>query len=110
MRRREFSAKTKAQAAERAGGHCEQCTRRLLTGDFNFDHINPDEMGGEPILTNCQVLCRSCHHVKTHKDRKTIAKSNHVYRAHIGVRKRGSFATNRDAPFKKKIDGTLVRR
>ena len=87
--RREFSAKVKAQAALRANGHCENCTRKLLTGDHNYDHDLPDAMGGEPTLENCKLLCRACHQEKTSvRDVPTIAKSNRVRRKHLGIKKR----------------------
>ena len=85
MTRREFSRAVMAAAAERAKGHCEQCTRKLLSGDFHFDHVIPDALGGEPTLENCAVLCRSCHAAKTTKgDVPRIAKMKRQRAAHIG--------------------------
>jgi 5-methylcytosine-specific restriction enzyme A len=92
MNRQEFSAKIKVAAFERSGGHCEICTRKLATGDINYDHIIPCESGGNASLDNCQVLCRSCHRTKTDReDRPTIAKSRRVRRNHLGVRKQSKF-------------------
>ena len=110
--RREFPARIKAAAFERCKGICEQCTRRLFPGDIHYDHRTPDGSGGEPTFDNCNVLCKSCHAVKTaQRDIPDIAKGKRVHRAHIGARKaRPSFATNRDQPFKKKITGEVVRR
>lgn len=79
--RREFSGKVMAEAALRANGQCECCTRRLMTGDYHYDHIIPDALGGEPLLGNCQVLCRSCHSVKTTKeDVPRIAKAKRNFK------------------------------
>lgn len=88
MSRQEFSAKVKMQAALRAAGQCEECTRRLSVGDFHFDHIIPDAMGGEPTLGNCAVLCRSCHKLKTTADDvPAIAKAKRRERRDKGIRK-----------------------
>lgn len=84
--RREFPAKVKALAFERCHGACETCTRRLFPGDIHYDHRIADGIGGEPTLENCQVLCKSCHAIKTNKsDIPTIAKSKRVRRKHIGA-------------------------
>ena len=89
MARREFSAKVRALAFERAGGHCEGCTARLTVGKFAYDHVVPDALGGEPILTNCAVLCTNCHGAKTAKgDVPRIAKAVRTYRKNIDARPR----------------------
>lgn len=109
--RREFPARIKAQAALRANGHCESCTRRLLTSDFNYDHDTPDGLGGEPTLANCKVLCRSCHKLKTTtEDVPRIAKAKRNYRKARGIRKSSKFACSRDSKWKRKISGEVVGR
>lgn len=109
--RHEFTSKTKAEAAHRAKGHCEECGRKLMTGDYHYDHVVPAGLGGESTLDNCQVLCRSCHSVKTAKaDVPNIARAKRRHRKHIGIRKRSSFPCSKDSKFKKKITGEVVRR
>lgn len=109
--RREFSAKVKADAAIRANGHCEGCSRRLLAGDFHYDHEIPDGLGGEPTLENCRVLCRSCHKLKTTKaDVPRIAKAKRNFRKARGIKKPSRFQTARSGPFKAKIGGGVERR
>lgn len=109
--RQEFPAKVKAAAALRADGHCEGCTRKLLTGDFHYDHDIPDGLGGEPTLENCRVLCRSCHSVKTTKqDVPRIAKAKRNYRKARGIRKPSTFSCSRNSKWKKKISGEVVAR
>ncbi len=88
MSRREFSNYTKAQAAIRANGHCEGCTRRLLAGDYNYDHIVPHAMGGPSTADNIQLLCKACHGSKTTKqDVPQIAKAKRRERARFGIKK-----------------------
>lgn len=102
--RQEFTAKVKAAAALRANGNCECCTRRLLTGDFHYDHEIPDGLGGEPTLENCRVLCRACHSVKTSTlDVPRIAKSKRNFRTAHGIKKPRTITTWR------KFNGDVVR-
>lgn len=102
--RTEFSAKVKAAAALRANGNCEECTRKLLTGDFHYDHVIPDALGGEPTLENCAVLCRSCHGFKTTtSDVPRIAKSKRNFRTSHGIKKPRTITTWR------KFNGDVVR-
>lgn len=109
--RTEFSAKVKAAAALRANGHCDECTRRLMTGDFHYDHRIPDALGGEATLENCAVLCRSCHSLKTAtEDVPRIAKANRNYRKSRGIRKESKFACARSSKWKKKVNGTVELR
>ncbi|MCP1557813.1 UNVERIFIED_ORG: 5-methylcytosine-specific restriction protein A [Methylobacterium sp. SuP10 SLI 274] len=86
--RREFSKKTQRQALKRADGKCEGagCGCTLTVGKFQYDHIIPDRMGGEPILSNCQVLCDPCHKAKTAVDLGDLAKAQRREDAHQGIR------------------------
>jgi len=63
-----FSQLVKDQALARAGGRCE-CTRLrhghigrcLKRGPFHFHHKTALAVGGYDGLSNCEVLCVSCH-------------------------------------------------
>lgn len=82
--RTEFPSKVRVEAFRRCGGLCEKCTAKLSVGKFHYDHIIPDAFGGEPILSNCQVLCVNCHGEKTAKvDVPAYAKSNRVRSKHL---------------------------
>jgi 5-methylcytosine-specific restriction protein A len=78
MPRQEFSRKVRRQAIERANGKCESktCGAVLKRGEAEVDHILPCELGGEPVLTNAQVLCKICHKAKTAADVRRIRKSD----------------------------------
>jgi 5-methylcytosine-specific restriction endonuclease McrA len=109
--RTEFSARVKAAAALRANGNCEECTRKLRTGDFHYDHVIPDALGGDASLQNCAVLCRSCHGNKTRtSDIPAIAKSNRNFRKARGIRKPSQFSCARGSKWKKKLNGEVVAR
>ena len=115
MPRREFPAKVKVAAFERAGGHCERCTVRLSAGRIEYDHIVPDWLGGEPTLDNCAVLCTACHRGeggKTAEDAKAIARAKRVKRAHIGAapKSKRPLPGGRSDRMKHKIGGGWVPR
>lgn len=112
MSRTEFSAKVRKAAWERCQGRCEKCAAKLFPGQFDYDHIRPDGLEGEPTLENCQVLCKSCHHQKTiRQDRPIMAKADRVRKKHLGITSAGrSFPSSRASPFKRKMDGTVVKR
>lgn len=109
MARQEFTRDVRAKAFARAKGHCEKCTAHLYVGKHQFDHIVADSIGGEPTLSNCQVLCNACHGEKTAKvDTPRAAKTKRQRDKHIGaVKRRPAFSH----PFlKRKINGTVERR
>ncbi len=111
--RREFSDKVKAAAFLRAKGHCEgkDCGARLTYGKYHYDHDLPDDLGGEPTLDNCRVLCVACHKEKTRsEDMPRIAKGRRIRKAEMGIKKRSRFPTARTGKFKQKVGGQTVPR
>lgn len=101
--RREFPAKVKVAAFERANKRCERCTSILIAGKIRYNHRIPDALGGEPTLQNCEVLCLSCDSVQTYtKDIPAIAKSKRIRKREAGVRK------DRTIRAWRKFDGTAV--
>lgn len=111
--RREFPPKVKAQAFLRADGKCEgkTCGARLTVGRVHYDHDLPDNLGGEPTLENCKVLCLECHKEKTKTlDMPRIAKGRRIRKSEIGIKKRSSFACSKTSRWKKKVTGEVVLR
>lgn len=102
--RRDFPAKVKVAAFQRANGRCEnpQCGAKVSAPKLAYDHILPDALGGEPTLENCQVLCLECHQEKTGTDVGRIRKADRQHRNHIGAKARTGFRGWR------KMDGTPV--
>lgn len=117
-RRREFAQRVKLQAWDRCGGCCEhidangkRCGRKLMPGRLRYDHRIPDELGGEPTLENCQVICEWCDAPKTRQDQADIAKARHVRARHVGAHApRRPMPGSRKSPWKRRMDGTVVRR
>lgn len=93
--RREFSKQVRRDAFLRANGCCEGwlpngtiCGAKLTIGKYHYDHVIPDAHGGEPVLSNCAVICIACHKYKTAKhDVPAIAKTKRIQDRHIGIRK-----------------------
>jgi hypothetical protein len=54
-----------------------------------------------------------CARLKTKRDTALIAKAKRIRAKHLGIKTRktrSSFQTNRDGPFRKKLNGTVERR
>ena len=111
MSRREFSKAVMRDAFMRCNGACEGCGARLSAGKFHYDHIIPDALGGDPVLDNCQVLCKPCHADKTGKqDIPAIAKTKRIRDRERGIRRPSRFTGARTSRWKKKMDGSVVQR
>jgi len=89
MPRREFPQKIKVaviKRATRAGvTYCEKCGE--LAKRWQIDHVNPDGLTGEPILSNAMLICEPCFKVKNAKDTTDIAKAKRREARHIGATK-----------------------
>jgi len=111
MQRVEFTAKVREQAYERSGGKCEcGCGTPLATGAIEYDHRIPWEISQDSSLENCLCLTRGHHREKTRTDIKDIAKGRRIRRKHRGQYKRSGFPTNRNGPYKRRMDGTIEKR
>ena len=119
MNRKEFSAKTKAQAFQRCRGFCEgivdgiACYAILRPGRWHCDHIIADGLGGKAVLENAQCLCEPCHRDKTSEnDVPKISKVKRIQRRASGIlkNKSRSWGYGKKDKFKKTIDGRLVPR
>ncbi len=88
MPRREFPRTVKVAVVKRATRnsilYCEKC--ELPAKKWQIDHINPDGITGEPVITNAMLLCEPCHAEKTKHDVANIAKAKRREAAHLGVR------------------------
>lgn len=110
MARTEISRRTKAAAFERAGGRCEVCNAKILSG-AEYDHRVPDYAGGANDIANVQVLCARCHRLKTKADRPEIDKTRRILkkRANIKRRKGPPMAGTKASGIRKRMDGTVGR-
>lgn len=110
--RREFSRAVRREVRERSKECCEGCGARLKLGEGEYDHILPNELGGEPTAENCRLLCVPCHRTKTADDVRRIRKADRQRDKHTGAIKPTSrpMPCGRNSPLKKKITGEVVAR
>lgn len=98
---------------DKFGGICQcGCKRKIRAGErWDCDHIVALINGGEHRESNLQPLLTEHHKPKTKADVAEKAAVYAVRRKHLGIRSnRPSFPTNRNGPFKKRMDGSVVRR
>ncbi|GAA0430841.1 HNH endonuclease signature motif containing protein [Streptomyces luteireticuli] len=64
------NAAARLRAALRAAGSatCARCGFAYLPSAVDVDHVTPLARGGEDVEANVQVLCRTCHRIKTAED------------------------------------------
>jgi hypothetical protein len=83
---RQFSKEVERTAFFRAKGRCEGCDTRLAAGAICYDHMVPWAMSCDSSLINCQVLCKTCHDIKTaRQDVPNIAKAKRQSDFHQGI-------------------------
>lgn len=113
MARREFSKSTKTAALERCRRCCELCGVGFSHAiSPEYDHRVPDALDGLNDLENCQVVCRTCHRLKTlGEDRPRITKAQRLDDKHMKLRSKSRpMPGSRRSPWRKKMDGTVERR
>lgn len=109
MTRSEFSAQVRKDAWDRCEGRCEAkgCGIKLQVGHYEYDHVVPDGLGGEPTLENCAVLCSAHHQKKTvEQDRPVMQKADNIRAKHFGFAKTKRPWSN----LRKKMNGEVVPR
>ena len=113
MKRVRITAKMRADIFLSRGGTCHLCNMKVVPGeDWDVSHDIPLEAGGKDDATNWFVAHRKCHRVHTSTvDAPLIAKVKRIHQKHVGAKKsRSPMPLGRDSKFKRKMDGTIVRR
>ncbi len=93
--RREFSQRVRKLAFVRCCKNgtqpgipqCENCGNVLRAGNIEYEHLDPDGLGGEPTLENCGVWCAvPCSSKKTHtEDNPRMQKADRVLKKNFGL-------------------------
>lgn len=111
MPRKPFSRRDLARRLAHFGYRCRRC-RGEINGrsGLEWDHHIPLAIGGEDALHNLDPLCVRCHRLKTRTDVSRIAKAVRVRLKHLGIRQPSRFPGSRASRWKKKLDGSVVRR
>lgn len=102
-RRQTMAPRTVSFLLRRQEHRCAMCKNELNRFDREVDHIIPLSLHGSDDVENLQVLCGSCHNMKTHEDRVQ-------YRAHeavasvplVGSRYFADAPLHRTTPFQKR--------
>lgn len=106
--------RVRARVVERQGGVCGcGCGVKLgAAGEgVEFDHETALIAGGENRESNLRALRQPCHAAKTVRDVAEKAATARKRKKHLGLdKKRSQFSAARGGRWKKKIDGTVVRR
>ena len=96
---------------ERFKGICPMCTRELVLGQWDCDHIRALVNGGEHREYNLRPLCRvPCHSQKTKDDVAIKSRSAGIRKREAGIKKPSKFACSRNSKWKRKISGEVVLR
>ena len=114
VRRPTFSTSFRLSLFLKRKGKCAGCTQKIDAGKvWDIDHILPLALGGTNEPNNLQVLCKPCHRSKTsHSDIPCIAKTKRLKARHLGAKSPSArpIPGSRRSPWKRKMDGTVVRR
>ena len=95
------------------GGVCAISGRRIVPGDeWHVDHETPLCLGGEHRESNLRPVLATEHRRKTAGEVTAKAKADRVRQKHIGAKapSRAVVPGSRRSPWKKRLDGTVVRR
>ncbi len=96
---------------ERYDGVCYLSGVKIQPGDkWELEHIVALCNGGENREGNLAPALIAPHKAKTKLDLATKSKNDRVRKKHIGIRKPSRFPAARNSIWKKKMDGSVVRR
>lgn len=99
---------------ERELGRCHKCGRTIDAQggeSWTLEHLIAIINGGENRERNLGCTCSFCLPAKNREDMAIKKKNTRVRYKARGIKPaRNGFATNRNGAFKRKMDGTVVRR
>ena len=108
-----FAPRVRERIFLREKGICHICQFKIKVGEkWEVEHKDALWAGGSALEANCLPAHIKCHKIKTAAEAPQRAKESRVRQKHIGAWKPkirpmdGTIAS----PFKKKMDGTVVRR
>jgi len=113
-RRQIFSTSFRLNLFLKRKGTCASCSQKIDAGKaWDIDHIIPLALGGTNEPKNLQILCKPCHQSKTSQsDIPRIAKTKRLKARHLGAKSPSTcpIPGSRRSPWKRKLDGSVVRR
>ena len=104
--------RVKLRVFEKHGGKCYITGRKLMPGEFDFDHIIALCNGGENRESNLAPIWRPAHKEKTAQDVAMKSKDRRVKAKFLGIKPKSGaiIAGSKSSPWKRKVDGTIVPR
>lgn len=93
-------------------GICHISKRKIRPGEpWHLDHIKELWEGGENRESNMAPALVEPHKGKTAKGQRRKAKADRIKAKHLGIKKpKGSIPGSKASGWKRKMDGTVVRR
>jgi 5-methylcytosine-specific restriction protein A len=95
MPRREFTKAIKVAVVKRTTRdgvtYCEKC--KAIAKRWQIDHVIADALGGEPVLSNAELICEPCYSVKNPQDTRLAAKVKRQEAKALGVKKAPTLKT-----------------
>ena len=112
MTRRKRTTLQRAAIFEAAGGVCHICEAKVGAHEaWELEHVIPFELTRDDSDDNLRPAHVKCHKSKTATDKRAIAKAKRVNAKFIGAHTpKNPMSGSRSGEFKRKIDGTTVRR
>jgi len=110
---RRMSPSRRARIFEAHKGTCHICGQAIdgTRERWEVEHLAPYALTRDDSDDNLAPAHASCHAGKTAEDVTQIAKANRVARKHKGAhRPKASIPGSRESKWKRRIDGTVVRR
>lgn len=113
MTRRRLSTKARLEVFTRAGGVCHICGATIWPGEpWEVEHVIPIAQGGEDGGDNLAPAHVDCHASKTAQDAANTARAKRLQARHLGAKapSRAVVPGSKRSPWKKRLDGSVVRR
>jgi 5-methylcytosine-specific restriction protein A len=111
MTRRSLTKLQRVRVFDAAGGICHLCKAKIHVGErWDVEHVKPLSMGGADDEANMAPAHVSCHRIKTSAEAGPRAKADRIRARHLGIRPKSKFPCSKDSPYRKKLDGSVVRR
>jgi 5-methylcytosine-specific restriction protein A len=110
-KRRSLSKLARVRIFDRAGGLCHLCGLRIHVGEpWDVEHVNPLWLSSDDSEENMRPAHKACHRAKTSAEAPLKAKSDRVRAKHLGIKPKSRFPCSKESPFRKKLNGEVVRR
>lgn len=102
--------RVKLRVFERYNKRCYLSGVLLRPGHWETEHIIAIINGGENRESNLAPIAIEPHKEKSKLDLKIKSKGYRIRKRNAGIRKKSKFPGSKDSPWKRKLDGTWVRR